>query len=212
MSATGSPGVGDFPVMSVESSVTAIKKGDVLYFTDLMEITPVTSSARDKIAGIAAEDYPKVTGSASSILYGSEATDQGPSTYSSVGTRNKIAVQMEGMTWLNVETPAGSSTDVVLVFGDRVVPALEAGTQGNVALYVEAPSMAGPSEAQIQAAFAEQGRIIGKCMGNLHYGLKSNSDLLDEAASLGTSEVANGTLTAAAAIKYGKVFVKLNIR
>lgn len=187
-----------------------IKAGDLVYLSGDMEVSVCTNSAREAI-GVAAHDFPYVPGSSSTILYGADATDRGPSAYVST-SRAHLTVILEGAVWLNVQIPA-AGTDITLVANNQVVASAVAAVPGCVDLYDETPAMAGPTEGQIQAAFAEQNRIIGTCIAQMHLGLKSNSKLVNEPASLGSNLPASGILVAdGAEIVYGKVPVILNIR
>lgn len=197
---TGMPQKGENPVFAVKSGET-IQRGDILYFSAPMEVAPVVSTTRDPIAGIAAEDFPKSSGA---IAFESEADNQGPQTYGSVGTRDKIAVIQEGAVWVNVKIPAGSSTDVTLVDGDRVVPVLEAGTTGGGALMV-VPSAGSAAE------LLEFFRSVGMAIHDMHRGLVGADEEVDGQAALHSNVLTSGTLTAQANAVFGKIPILLRL-
>lgn len=201
--------LGQYPVFEVDTGVTSIKRGDIVYISADGKIKPVQSTARDKVLGIAAEEYPKVTGGSSSILYGSEASNQGPETYTS--TRNKIAVVTHGTVWVNVKIPAGSATDITIVAGDQIVPVLEAGTIGGAAKYTRTDLNVTFSDTEVEAALDERDRIIGKAIAAIHAGLVKNDILVEEDASLGQNILTSGILTAGASAVFGKVPVQLTL-
>ena len=197
---TGMPQKGENPVFAVKSGET-IQRGDILYFSAPMEVAPVVSGTRDPIAGIAAEDYPKSSGA---ITFESEADNKGPTTYGSVGTRDKIAVIQEGAVWVNIKIPAGSSTDVVLVDGDRIVPVLEAGTTGGGALMV-VPSAGSAAE------LLEFMRSVGIAIHDMHRSLVGADEEIDGQAALHSNVLTSGTLTAQTNEVFGKIPVLLRL-
>lgn len=193
-------------VMKVAASQT-IKRGDAVYLSGDMQVSICDESNRE-VFGIAAHDYPIVSGSSSNIAYGSDAKDQGPSQYDSV--RDVLTVDLEGTVWLNVQIPT-SGSNITLSVGDRVVNSLVAAVDGTVDLYPETPAM--NDETASKLALANSERIIGKCIAALHLGLKSNDKLLNEDASLGTNVPVSDELVAdGSANVYAKVPVKLNLR
>lgn len=206
---TGMPQKGENPVFAVKSGET-IQRGDLLYFSAPMEVAPVTSAARGgPIAGVAAEDFPKSSGA---IAFESEADNQGPATYGSVGTRDKIAVIQVGAVWINVKIPAGSSTDVVIVDGDWVVPVLEAGTTGGCALYDTTPAIPTPNDTEILAALDEMQRIAGVAIHDMHRSLVGADEEVDGQAALHSNVLTSGTLTAQANAVFGKIPILLRLR
>lgn len=174
MSVSGTPSEGNTIRMVVASGVTSIKRGDLLYISNTAvpaEVTPVASGARDKIIGVAVEDWPSVAKDVG-IAYASEASDIGPTVYDSKG--QDVGVQMEGIAWLNIYVPTGESA-ITINPGQALVPTGVALANGGVDL--KATPSAGSA-----AEIIEEGRVIAKALSPPHQPITTTGSGADQPA------------------------------
>lgn len=182
MSVSGTPSEGHTIRMVVASGVVSIKRGDVLYISNTAvpaEVTPVNNSNRDKIAGVAVEDWPSVAKDAG-IPYADEATDIGPTVYDSKG--QDVGVQSEGIAWINIYVPT-TGTAITINPGDSLVPTKEtvAGADGGVQPYVRGDLNAVFADTEVEAELDELARIIAKAISPPHQAKSTTGSGSDQA-------------------------------